>query len=248
MKAKVITVSIIVILIIILTNVTYAASGTVEFKSTIEQVKKGDTFTVTLSATSEDGINGIDTKYVYDSNKLELISENVVDSTKWSNLGVSPSITVICNSTQSIKNADIYALKFKVKDNVADGESLNIETTGILLDTDLQTDSELTIPAKKIEIAVVGNAQEASDGNSKESEQEKIKESQGNSNKSDNKEIKTINTTSTTTNNTNQADKTVAVSVLPKTGKSIIIFTCIVIAIITSIVFYKKYIEYKNIK
>ena len=129
MKTKIITANIIAIFIILLASISFAATGTVEFKSNTTEVKKGETFTVTLSATSEDGINGIDTKYTYDSEKLDLVSENVADTSNWSNIGASPDITIICNSTQSIKNADIYILTFKVKDNVSAGSTIKIKTT-----------------------------------------------------------------------------------------------------------------------
>lgn len=155
MKFRVFTAIIIVIFVILLTTVVFAASGAVTLKSNVNKVKIGDTFTVTLSATSEDGINGIDTKIIYDSSKLELISEGVVDSSKWSNLGTSPDITIICNSMLNIKNADIYTLQFKVKDNVTVGDTIKVETSSITLDTDLQTNSSITIPAKKVELTII---------------------------------------------------------------------------------------------
>ena len=169
MKTKIITANIIAIFIILLASISFAATGTVEFKSNTTEVKKGETFTVTLSATSEDGINGIDTKYTYDSEKLDLVSENVADTSNWSNIGASPDITIICNSTQSIKNADIYILTFKVKDNVSAGSTIKIKTTDILLDTDAQTDSEVTITSKKLEITVKDSSEEKSNENNKNS-------------------------------------------------------------------------------
>ena len=79
MKIKIITAIIIAILIMLLASISFAASGTVEFKPSTTEVKKGDTFTVTLSATSEDGINGIDTKYTYDSEKFVVPLSCAVD-------------------------------------------------------------------------------------------------------------------------------------------------------------------------
>ncbi len=102
-----------------------------------------------------------------DSEKLELVSENVADSTNWSNIGASPDITIICNSTQSIKNANIYILTFKVRDNVSVGSTIEIETTDILLDTDAQADSEVTIPSKKIKITVKDSSDEKSNEDKK---------------------------------------------------------------------------------
>ena len=232
MKIKIITAIIIAILIMLLASISFAASGTVEFKPSTTEVKKGDTFTVTLSATSEDGINGIDTKYTYDSEKLELVNEKVVDTSNWSNMGTSPDITIICNSTQSIKNADIYILTFKVKDNVTSGSSIKVETTKILLDTDAQTDSEVEIPSKKIEITV------------KEVPKDNPNPSNKPSNESENNNSKT-----TTESEPAKSDSTTAIGRLPQTGGNYVMITIfIIIAIVLSVIFYKKNMQHKEIK
>lgn len=232
MKTKIITAIIIAIFIMLLSSSSFAASGTVEFKPSTTEVKKGETFTVTLSATSEDGINGIDTKYTYDSEKLELVNEKVADSSNWSNMGASPDITIICNSTQSIKNADIYILTFKVKDNVSSGSTVKIETTKILLDTDAQTDSEVDIASKKIEITVKEVPEDNPNQNNKPS------------NESGDNEPKTTPETNPT-----KSDSTVAKGILPKTGENYVMISIfIIIAIVLSIIFHKKYMKHKDIK
>ncbi len=258
MKNKIISTGIIAMFIILFTSVTFAATGAVELKSNVTQVKKGEIFTVTLSATSEEGINGIDTRYTYDSEKLELISENVADSSNWSSIGTSPNITVICNSTQSIKNADIYVLKFKVKDNVTVGSTLKIETNDILLDTDAQTDSEVTISSKKLEITVIDDTQKDDEKKDDEKEDDIKKDDikKDNTEKDDtNKQVNGNSTNSAgleiknNTVNSNNISSSKSPSVLPKTGEiSIVIVTFIIIAIILSIIFYRKYIKHKDIK
>ena len=162
MKLKIFIINIMTIMIILmLSSAVSAATGTVEFKPNTNEVKKGEEFTVTLSANSEDGINAVITTYSYDTEKLELVSEGLADSAKWTNLEPSPNICVICNSSQSIKSANLYTIKFKVKDNVSAGDKINIQTTEILLDTDAQqTDSSITIPSKKIEITVKDDSNE----------------------------------------------------------------------------------------
>ena len=268
MKIKIITAIIIAILIMLLASISFAASGTVEFKPSTTEVKKGDTFTVTLSATSEDGINGIDTKYTYDSEKLELVNEKVVDTSNWSNMGTSPDITIICNSTQSIKNADIYILTFKVKDNVTSGSSIKVETTKILLDTDAQTDSEVEIPSKKIEITVKEvpkdnpNQEEPKDNPNQEEHkdnpnqeepkdnpnQEEPEDNPNPSNKPSN-ESENNNSKTTTESDPDKSDSTTVIGRLPQTGKNYVMITIfIIIAIVLSVVFYKKYMQHKEIK
>ena len=236
MKAKLIIGNIIAIIIILLTSVTYAATGTAELKADVKEVKKGETFTVTLVVASEEGINGISTKYTYDTDKLELVSESLVDTTNWSNLGTSPELTIICNSTSSIKSADIYTLKFKVKDNVTAGSVATVETTDILLDTDAQSDSEVTISAKKVEVNVIEDKNNNTDD-------------PGTNNPSNPNDPNNSNNTNNSGTNTKKPDSTTSGSTLPQTGESnVIIYILIAISIIFSVISYKKYNEYKKIK
>ena len=269
MKNKIITVA---IFIILLSTEVFASSGTVEFKSNTTEVKKGETFTITISAKSEDGINGIDTQYSYDSNKLELVNEKVVDSSNWSNMGASPDITLICNSTQSVKKADLYILTFKVKDDVSNGESLKIETTGILLDTDAQNDSEVNIPSKKVEIVVKDKSGDnINENDNKTNESEDKENNEKTQNENDNKTNELKNKEDSEENlsqndeqsnasekkesniseskiNTTRSDSTVKKGTLPKTGENfIMIAMLIVIAIVVSMIFYKKYVQHKDI-
>ena len=160
MKLKVFTVIMIVILAILFSSNVYAATGTVNFVPSTNQVKKGDTFTVTLSASSEDGINGVETKYTYNSEKLEFVSGNVVNSSNWISMGTAPEITIICNSQEKIKNADLYTLTFKVKDSANVGDTIKVETNEILLDTDAQENSEVNSGAKKAEVTVIESSSE----------------------------------------------------------------------------------------
>lgn len=236
MKAKLIIGNIIAIIIILLTSVTYAATGTAELKADVKELKKGETFTVTLVVASEEGINGISTKYTYDTDKLELVSESLVNTTNWSNLGTPPELTIICNSTSSIKSADIYTLKFKVKDNVTAGSVATVETTDILLDTDAQSDSEVTISAKKVEVNVIEDKNNNTDD-------------PGTNNPSNPNNPNNSNNTNNSGTNTKKPDSTSSGSTLPQTGESnVIIYILIAISIIFSVISYKKYNEYKKIK
>ena len=112
MKQKIVVLSILFAIIILACNVCFAAEGTVKFESSKKEVKKGDIVDVTLSVSSNDGINGIDTKYTYDTDKVELISQEVEDSSKWVNLGKNNEITIICNVEEHIKSSDIILLKY----------------------------------------------------------------------------------------------------------------------------------------
>ena len=255
MKTKSIIAFIIAIFIVALSTNVFAATGTVEFKANTTEVEKGNEFTVTLSANSEEGINGIDAKYNYDLDKLELVSESLADTTNWSNMGTASNITILCNSTDSIKAADLYIIKFKVKDNVSAGDKIKIEITDIILDTDAQTNSEVTIGTKKIELAVKSEISEkpseespekpSEESPEKSSEESSEKSSEESSEKSS-EEHSQKNTSNTT--NTNKQDKTESTRNLPKTGKKVKTVMAIIVLIIISIFFLKKYLNNKDIK
>lgn len=97
-------IGIMTILVLILANITVvqAATATATLKTSNETVKVGETFTVTLSVSCEDGINGIDCTYSYDEDKLELVSAALKDTTTWASLGSGKDITVISNSETQI--------------------------------------------------------------------------------------------------------------------------------------------------
>ena len=156
MRAKFIYICVIAMFIMLIASNVFAVTGTVDFKANTNKIKTGETFTVTVSATSEEGINGINSKFSYDTEKLELIGTEIPNPSNWCNLGIDQDITFICNSKEHIKNADIYVLKFKVKENAKVGDILKVQTEDILLDTDVAKDSKITIPAKKVEVEVTG--------------------------------------------------------------------------------------------
>lgn len=157
------------IIIAILANITIvkaSSTPTVSLKTSSSQVKPGDTFTVTISVTCEDGINGIDTTYSYDENKLEYVSGSVANTNNWSSLSSDNQITVICNSTSKITSADVYVLTFKVKDSATIGDTAKINTTDILVDSDASSNSESTISAKTASVTIAKNTEESGNNGS----------------------------------------------------------------------------------
>lgn len=157
------------IIIAILANITIvkaSSTPTVSLKTSSSQVKPGDTFTVTISVTCEDGINGIDTTYSYDENKLEYVSGSVANTNNWSSLSSDNQITVICNSTSKITSADVYVLTFKVKDSATIGDIAKINTTDILVDSDASSNSESTISAKTASVTIAKTTEESGNNGS----------------------------------------------------------------------------------
>lgn len=256
-KIIIINIMILSFILLVITK-SYAASGTVDLKINKTEVKKGEEFTVILNASSESGINGIDTKYMYDNENLELINANVVDSVNWSSLGTSQDITIICNSSQSIKNADIYMLTFKVKDSANVGIKTKIETTNILLDTDEESQSEIIIEPKSVEVLIINEDTENSlEEDNKENLNDLNKDEVINKNENINKEnndsiLENLNKTEDTYNevviktesirdshSTVHKDDTSSKKSLPNTGMKKIILPSIILIIMVGYLYIK---------
>lgn len=269
MKTKILIANLIIMLIILLTSVSYAATGSVDLKVSANEVKKGDTITVTISASSQDGINGISTKYTYDSDKLEVISEGIANASNWANLGTPPNITIISNTSSKITNDDVYTIKFKVKENVTVGDTITIGTTEIVLDTDLASDSKVNILAKSVQIKVVDGSSSGGDGNNNTEDTNNTGDTNstndtnntgdtnntdntnnaGNNNNTGNTNNSGNNGNNSGKNNNNKPDSTVSGNTMPKTGQNdLVIGILIIISIIFFGISYKRYSQNKDIK
>ena len=151
---KKIIISIIVLCLVLSSiSIVNASTGTVNLIANNKTVKPGETFTVTVSVSCVDGINGINTTYNYDQDKLEFVSAKVSND-NWANLGTNNSITVISNSTSKITSSDIYVLTFKVKDNATAGIA-KVGTSDIMIDSDLAENSSFNVSAKSIDINII---------------------------------------------------------------------------------------------
>ena len=75
MKKKIMIIG--MMLLLILTNcitVYGATTSSVTLQANKTEIKVGETFDVVVKVKSPDGINGIDTTYTYDTEKLELVN------------------------------------------------------------------------------------------------------------------------------------------------------------------------------
>jgi len=228
MKKKILLISsMAIILLLSLIRTSFAApTATATLNVSSKNVKKGETFTVTLAVECEDGINGISTKYTYDNSVLELQKEEIVDSSKWSSLGSSGNIEVICNSVETIKSAEIYKITFKVKDTVNVGDILTIGTSAIEVDSDLPEDSKVSLSAKVVLVNVIGEE------NNNEGTPDKDGETPGDEN------VPNGTTGNADGNNTDED--------MPDTGvasTTLAIIALIVVAVIS----YTSYSKYRNI-
>lgn len=134
-----------------------AADATVSLKPDKTEANPGDTFTITVSGSCEDGINGLTGNLSYDVNKLELVSAKAADE-NWSSLGQnstgSVEMALIGNSTDTVKNADIFKVTFKIKDSVERGTTVKVEASNLVLDSDAAQDSEHNIGTKDVTVTI----------------------------------------------------------------------------------------------
>lgn len=221
MMKKIMLIFILLVVFMVVSTVTVKASNeTAELKLSSSIVKPGETFTLKLSATCSDGINGIYTKIIYDEDKLEFIEGEVADSNLIS-LGAGTEITVISNSNSKITTADIYVLKFKVKSDVSTGSIANISTEEIGIDSDAATNSETKIDSKSVSVKIENNETDIIE-------------------QDDNKDI-TIESQKT-------EDSTKAKTVLPKTGVDVYLGILLTVVAIVLIIMYRKMKKYRGIK
>lgn len=251
MKSKLISV-VTIILLVLSIGITVQASSSAEISliATSQKVKMGETFTVTLSATCSDGINGIDTTYSYDTDKLELISANVADSNKWASLGTDNQITVICNSSTKITEAEIYVLTFKVKETATAGDTANINISETLLDSDAATNSEVTLSEQQVSITVSGEngeekpSEKPENGEGKPSEKPDGGEEKPSDEPNDTEENEDSNSTVVKVGDT---DNSTSPDKLPYAGRNLTIIMSLITLITISVILFRTCKKYKNI-
>ncbi len=149
-------------------TIVNASNGNASLTTSSTSVKQGETFIVTLSVNCEDGINGVDTSYSYDEDKLELVSANVASS-NWANLGIDSKIQVIVNSTSKLTSENIYVLTFKVKDNASVGDSAKVSISEIKVDSDV-SESSFTETPKSVTINIISKDSDTQNGNNEENQ------------------------------------------------------------------------------
>lgn len=264
------TISIFIMIILIIAAVVIpvqAATATVDLKSSSSTLKPGDAFTVTLSATCTEGINGIigneandGFNITFDSNKLELVSRESKILTD-ANEGTD-TIALAYFGNGTITSGDVYVWNFKVKDNAEVGNT-EIATTSIIVNA--LDGSEATIEPKRVTIQIENTAEEPS--NTTNTTNTIIDTNTTNEVNTTNTIVDTNTTNEVNTTNTsnisntsnvtfiNDTDKqTIAASntknnsgSLPYTGERTFVGVMIVIGVIVAIVAYRKVTEYKNI-
>ncbi|MBR3162524.1 MAG: hypothetical protein IKF17_00265 [Clostridia bacterium] len=263
MRKKIISLFLVIALVLLGIGNVQAANTTASLRASSTTVKPGDTFTVTLSATCDDGINGIDTTITYDTQKLDFVSGSVPNS-NWASLGTNQDISVICNSTEKITNADIYVLTFKVKETATIGTTATISTGDITLDSDAASNSLVTIEEKNTTITIANSTDNPTDPSQPDEPSNPVDPTQPDDptdpSQTDNPTEQeqggntetTINPGNDSTTGTSTAgkstDTTTAKSILPAAGSNAIKIIALLSISGLAIISYKKIKQLKEIK
>lgn len=164
MKKKILLItSIMSIILLTLISTSFAATGDIELTASNKKVKRGETFTITIKVTSEDGINGIMADYSYDDTYLELQDKKAKDN--WLDFSSDNTLVFMTNSESKITEVDILEFTFKVKETAEIGNSTQIKLTDATIDTDLSEDSKVDISDKTILITIDENTSGKDDEN-----------------------------------------------------------------------------------
>ena len=248
MKKTLFIIGIVFVIMIASMTGVYASTGKITLIPSSTQVKQGDQFTITLHAECADGINGVFAEFDYDTNVLDLVSGQGIstndESENWVNQKASKvKIEVIDQRDDAeegeekphIKNADIYVLTFKVKENATVGTTTSINAKNVKIDSDIKEESEFDVESQEVKISIVENA--------------KNPDTPTNTSANPSGSSSTAKpTTSTTGTSAKTTDKTTASSVLPKTGLAAVTGIALVVIIAVAIVIFKKLKKYDGIE
>jgi len=98
-------------------KVNAAEQGSLTISADKTTLSKGETFTVSITAASELGINGLSGRIEYNTNALEYVNKSfAIDTDKCRDFGTFPEIAIIANEA-GIKKITICTMQFKVKEN-----------------------------------------------------------------------------------------------------------------------------------
>ena len=126
MKRKTILMIILALLTCFICTDVKAAGEQVTFTADKDELKSGDTVTITIHAESTDGLNLISANFEYDDTMLELQERGEMPSgfADWS--GSDRNEVVVMASSYYIKTEADITLTFIVKDGVADYSTTRI--------------------------------------------------------------------------------------------------------------------------
>ena len=242
MKKILISLLSIIFIISMITSV-YAATGSINFGASSDTVIKGKTFTVTVAATADSNITGMQAGFSYDTNKISI--ESKVAGQGYFDASGSNEIAIGSTSSESLaQSGTLYTITFKVLDTAAEGSTTISVTNAKLALVNGETDptsGEVTINIKADDTTAGGgsNQQEGTPSNG-DNGNAGTDGSNGNGGTEDKKEEVAQNK-DTNKNTTNKKKPTTK---LPQTGVESTILIAIVALGAVSIVSYISYRKY----
>lgn len=227
MKNKYIILTIAISLLLIMSNMVYAAQASITLTTSANQVIKGDTFKITISGTADNNIEAFQAGINFESEKLSLESRSLGKG--FSDLSGDSEIAILAtNNNELSKSGTLYTLTFKVLEDAEDGKTtISITNPEFALEgaeTEKAETKNVTIEIKTDDTTV--------DKGDKEEEKEEDKNNKNDKDDKDDKNDKDDG------KKDEEDDKKVT---LPQTGVGIFCIVAIIIASICGIIFYNKY-------
>ena len=228
------------IFIISMITVVNAASGSITATSSVNQVTKGNTFTVTISGTADENITGMQASLSYDTSKLSL--ENKSAGAGFSDLSGTNEIAIASSGGSEVKSGTLYTLTFKVLDNAEVGET-TINITGVTLALVDSNQSQQNVTAANVSATVKIIADDTTVDNNPTSDTSSTTD---NSDKGTSSSSSSKSSSSSSTSSKSNSDST-SDKKLPQTGAEVVSIIGIAALSVVAIVSYVSYKKYKNI-
>lgn len=240
MKKKIFCFVIFIILICAFTVVHAADNSVTVSIDNNNKLKKGDTFKLTVSASNNAGLNGIDATVEYDKNILELIESKLVDTSNWSEYDSFPKLTALWKTASSeTKTANIYEVTFKVKED--SGSTTNVKLKEIMLSLNDTDDIKVNDITKTIGLQ----------GNGQSSTLNSLSNSGNNSSSSSSSNSSSSNTGTSSRSKVPTITPSTAQGNLPNTGNNIFVTILQILAIVSviavAIIFFALYRKFIGI-
>lgn len=240
-KLRIILISI--LLFVLGTVAVNANAATAVLTTNSQNVKPGETFSVTFSANCAEGINGVESKISYDEEMLEFIKLEVSDTTKWTNLGENLTAQILHVSSETVTEGEIFIITFKVKDDATLDTVAKIKADSIVIDSEAETNARKEIEAQEIEVKITNS--EETEENEGTQENDGVQENQGTQENNGTQENEGTEEKEDNKKAEENKDNTTSEKDYPDTGAERMIFPIIalIIILIASYAGYKKYKE-----
>lgn len=243
MKRKLMIIGIMILLIFINSIIVHAAlENTVQMQTSEKEVKVGGTFTVTIKATSPDGINGVVTTYSYDDKVLELVDED--EATNFTNLGSGTELFILYKGEAEniVNEVNAYTMTFKVKEGAEVGASTKVSFDETILRSLSDTNNQHEIDAQYVEITIVGEGEAGGEGDDGSDDGNNEGSSDGSEGGNETPPSETL------PKEEGSKDQSTAGDNYNHAGTNTILLVIAGVVVIIAIVFYKKNKKYGDIR